>query len=79
MNISFGSETGRASVKQEQRIMKEEIGQAYRLGVYQKKYPFQFTKALAIGTFLFPSAFFKVDELYATFDRKITFYNIPDE
>jgi hypothetical protein len=174
MDILYRVETGRASVKQEQRLIREEIGQAYRLGVYQKEYAFQIAKALAIGcsmasVFLFmtaivsiydqkiiiidilyllmfaiairqllryqkmsvyvytrglylfrrkgsqsnpqgqsirwdqierayksrigihlqlknefgnlllPSAFFKIDELYTTIDRKITLYNIPNE
>ncbi len=62
-------------MKQMELEFKNEIGQAYRLGIFQKEYPFQFAKVVAIGCgvaaiFIFMTAAFSI------YEQKIIFLDI---
>ena len=62
-------------MKQEEFEFKDEIGQVYRLGKFQKEYPFQFAKALAIGCGMASVVFF-FTAIVRIFEQKIIILDI---
>jgi hypothetical protein len=62
-------------MKQEELEFKDEIGQAYRLGIFQKEYPFQFAKALAICCGMASILFF-FTAIVSIFEQKIIILDI---